>query len=94
MSTKTKNSKIKTDSEPKVTVKVIPTKRELENLKMVRQFGIDDLQKYKRKIKANIEVFEVAIEKERTEMKRVQTMIDVLEKDIKEANKLKKLAHD
>lgn len=92
MSTKTKILKIK--SEPKVTIKVIPSKKELENLKTVRQFGIDDLQKYKRKIKANIEVFEVAIEKERTEMKRVQSMIDVLEKDIKEANKLKKLAHD
>lgn len=75
-------------------IKVVPTKKELENLKTVRQFGVDDLKRYKTKIHANIKVFEVAIEKERTELKRVQGMIDSLEKDIKEANRLKKMAHD
>lgn len=75
-------------------IKVIPTKKELENLKTVRQFGIDDLKRYKEKIHKNIKVFEDAIEKERIELKRVQGMIDSLETDIKEANRLKKLAKD
>lgn len=81
-------------AKPKIKIQVIPTKKELENLKMVRQFGVNDLVKYKKKIHANITVFEEAIEKERTELKRVDSMIDSLENDIKEANRLKKLAHD
>ena len=75
-----------------VTLRVLPTKKELENLKTIRQFGVEDLKRYKNKIRANIEVFETAIEKERTELKRVDGMIDSLEADIKEANRLKKLA--
>lgn len=63
-------------------------KKGLEALKIVRQFGIDDLVKYKTKIHANIKVFETAIEKEKTELKRVQGMIESLEKDINDANKL------
>ena len=78
----------------KLNLKAIPTKKELENLKTVRQFGIDDLQRYKKKLKANIEIFETAIDKEKTEINRVQNMIDVLESDIKDANRLKKLAKD
>lgn len=73
-------------------IKVVPTKKELENLKTVRQFGINDLKKYKEKIHKNIKVFEEAIEKEKTELKRVQGMIDALNVDIKEATKLSKLA--
>lgn len=75
-------------------VKLIPTKKQLEDLKTVRQFGINDLKKYKEKIYKNIKVFEEAIEKEKTELKRVQGMIDALEVDIKEATKLSKLAKD
>lgn len=78
----------------KIKIQVIPTKKELENLKAVRQFGIDDLVKYKKKIHANIEVFEEAIEKERTELKRVDGMIEALEKDINDANKLLPEAND
>ena len=76
------------------TLKVIPTKKELENLKTVRQFGVDDLKRYKTKIHANIKVFEDAIEKEKVELKRVQGMIDSLKVDIKDVNRLKKLAND
>lgn len=73
-----------------ITLKVTPTKtkKELESLKIVRQFGIDDLIKYKEKIHKNIKVFEEAIEKENFELKRVEGMIDALEKDINDANKL------
>lgn len=53
----------------------------------VRGYGIIDLKKYQEKIKKNIKVFEEAIEKEKKEYKRVQDMIDVLEKDIKTAKK-------
>ena len=52
-----------------------------------RSYGIVDLKKYQEKIKKNIMVFEEAILKEKTEYKRVQDMIDVLEKDIKTAKK-------
>lgn len=75
-------------------VKAIPTKEELEGLKKIRRFGIDDLERYKKKLKDNIGIFQTAIDKERTEMKRVEYMIGVLKKDIKNANKLKKLAND
>lgn len=72
------------------TLKVTPTKtkKELLSLKTIRQFGIDDLIKYKAKIHSNIKVFETAIEKEMLELKRVEGMIDALEKDINDANKL------
>lgn len=52
-----------------------------------RTYGIADLKKYQEKIKKNILVFKEAIEKEEKEYKRVQGMIDVLEKDIKTAKK-------
>ncbi len=52
-----------------------------------RSFGIVDLKKYLEKIKKNILVFEEAISKEKKEMKRVNDMIEVLEKDIKTAKK-------
>lgn len=69
-------------------IKVAPTKEELENLKTVRQFGINDLIQYKEKIHKNIKVFEEAIEKENRELTRVQGMIDSLDTDVKYANKL------
>lgn len=69
-------------------IKVAPTKEELENLKTVRQFGINDLIQYKEKIHKNIKVFEEAIEKENIELTRVQGMIDSLDTDVKYANKL------
>ncbi|MEK7169099.1 MAG: hypothetical protein AAB778_03745 [Patescibacteria group bacterium] len=53
----------------------------------VRGYGIIDLKKYQEKIKKNMKVFEEAIEKEKKEYKRVQDMIEVLEKDIKTAKK-------
>lgn len=62
------------------------TKKELENLKVVRSYGIVDLKKYLLKIKKNIGVFKEAIAKERKEMKRISGMIKVLENDIKDAN--------
>lgn len=71
-----------------VKIKIGRTKKELEDLKVVRQFGVNDLIKYKEKIHKNILVFEDAIEKENVELKRVQGMIDSLEKDINDANKL------
>lgn len=64
------------------------SKKELENIKTIRQFGIGDLKKYKEKINKNISVFKEAIQKEKIEMKRVDGMIDSLEKDIDDANKL------
>lgn len=69
-------------------IKIGKTKRQLEDLKIVRQFGVNDLVKYKEKIHKNIKVFEDAIQKENMELKRVQGMIDSLEKDINDANKL------
>lgn len=73
---------------PKVKVQITKTKRQLEDLKVVRQFGVNDLVKYKEKIHKNIKVFEDAIEKENIELVRVQGMIDSLVADIDDANKL------
>lgn len=63
-------------------------KKRLKDTKVVREFGIKDLIKYKEKIGANIKVFEEAIEKEKTEMKRVDGMISALSKDIKDIDKI------
>lgn len=60
----------------------------LKSTKIIRQFGVNDLIKYKEKIKKNILVFKEAIEKERKEMERVDGMIASLNKDIKEIDKL------
>ncbi|MEK7622813.1 MAG: hypothetical protein AAB430_02985 [Patescibacteria group bacterium] len=62
------------------------TKEELDNLKEIRRYGIEDLEKYLVKIKKNISVFDEAIAKENQEMQRVQNMIKVLENDIKDAD--------
>ena len=62
------------------------TKEELDNLKEIRRYGIEDLEKYLVKIKKNISVFDEAIAKENQEMRRVQNMIKVLENDIKDAD--------
>lgn len=70
------------------------TKKELENIKVVRSYGVADLEKYVVKIKQNIKVFEEAIKKEKAEMTRVTDMMKVLKNDIKSAEKLKKLARD
>lgn len=70
------------------------TKKELENIKVIRSYGVVDLEKYLLKIKQNILVFEDAIKKERKEMERVTDMMKVLKNDIKTADKLKKLAKD
>lgn len=40
------------------------TKEELDNLKEIRRYGIEDLEKYLVKIKKNISVFDEAIAKE------------------------------
>lgn len=68
------------------------TKKELDNLKEVRHYGVVDLKKYIVKIKQNISVFNEAIVKEKKEMQRIQSMIKVLENDIKTAEILKKTA--
>jgi len=67
------------------------TKAELENVKVIRGYGVVDLKKYILKIKKNIGVFKEAIDKEITEMRRVKNMIKVLENDIKDADE--KLHH-
>ncbi len=71
-------------------IKVKIDKKRLKDTKVLREFGINDLIKYKEKIKKNILVFEEAIEKERTEMKRVDGMITSLNTDIKEIDSLLK----
>lgn len=63
-------------------------KKKLQSTKIIREYGVADLEKYKEKLKKNIKVFEKAIQKEKTEMKRVQGMIDSLKKDIKEIDEL------
>ncbi len=69
-------------------IKVKIDKKRLKDTKIIREFGINDLVKYKEKIKKNILVFEEAIDKERTEMKRVDGMIASLDTDIKEIDKI------
>ncbi|MCX6816694.1 MAG: hypothetical protein NTZ93_02435 [Candidatus Beckwithbacteria bacterium] len=68
------------------------TKKELDNLKEVRRYGVTDLKKYIQKIKKNIRVFNEAISKEKKEMTRITNMIKVLQNDIKTADELKKTA--
>lgn len=68
-----------------------PTKSQLESLKIVRSYGVKDLERYLSKIKKNIAVFEDAIKKEKTEMKRVKGMITALKHDIREASALQKM---
>ena len=68
------------------------TKKELDNLKEVGHYAVADLKKYIVKIKQNISVFNEAIVKEKKEMQRIQSMIKVLENDIKTAEILKKTA--
>ena len=68
------------------------TKKELENLKIIRSYGVKDLDRYLEKIKQNIQVFEDAIKKEKIEMERVIGMRKVLKNDIKTVEKLKRLA--
>lgn len=52
-----------------------------------RQYGIDNLGNYIKKLKQNIQVFEDAIEKEESEIKRTREMIAVLTKDKKALSK-------
>jgi len=89
---KTKKSSASSKSSPSSTPISRPlTKTELDNLKIVRRYGVVDLKKYLIKLKKNIAVFNEAITKEKTEIQRVQGMIKVLQNDIKTANALKKL---
>jgi len=69
-------------------MKIKIDKKRLKETKVLREFGIKDLMKYKEKIGKNILVFEEAIEKERTEMDRVDGMISSLSKDIKDIDKI------
>lgn len=87
-----KPRKEKTSSQLKIVARNVPSKGELESLKIIRGFGIKDLERYREKIKKNIKVFEEAIAKERGEMKRIDGMIKVLKTDIKTANHLQKFA--
>lgn len=64
------------------------TPAELNNLKIIRSYGVKDLEKYIEKIKKNILVFKTAIAKEKAEMVRVKGMIQVLKNDIKTAERL------
>lgn len=63
-------------------------KKRLKDTKVLREFGINDLVKYKEKIQKNIIVFEDAIKKELKEMERVDGMISALNKDIKDIDKI------
>ena len=85
----------KSSASPKLSPLSTPTakpltKKELDNLKEIRRYGVKDLKKYLKKIKKNVEVFQEAIAKEKKEMKRIRNMIKVLENDIKTFNALKK----
>jgi peptidoglycan hydrolase CwlO-like protein len=62
----------------------------LERTKILRGYGIKDLKRYLEKLKSNIKVFEDAIAKENAEIKKTKGMIKVLQKDIEEADKIKK----
>jgi len=53
-------------------------KSRIRSTKIIRQYGVKDLERYKEKIKKNIKIFEEAIQKEKTEMKRVEDMITAL----------------
>jgi hypothetical protein len=59
------------------------------SFKQLRQYGIDDLKAYIKKLKKNIKVFEKAIEKEKSEIKKAKEMIKVLEKDKKTPEEIK-----
>lgn len=69
---------------------ISPTRAMLKSTKIIRAYGVKDLERYKEKLKKNIRVFEEAIEKEMTEMNRVQGMIRSLKKDIKDIEKIEK----
>ncbi|OGY10699.1 MAG: hypothetical protein A3A58_01580 [Candidatus Blackburnbacteria bacterium RIFCSPLOWO2_01_FULL_41_27] len=56
----------------------------------IRQFGVNDLERYLQKIDKNIKIFKEAITKEVTEKTRVRTMIKDLKTDIKNARDFKK----
>ncbi len=60
----------------------------LKATKVLRQYGIEDLERYMGKIQKNIQVFEEAIEREKAELTRTQGMINALEKDIKDIDGL------
>lgn len=68
-----------------------PTKEDLAKTKILREYGIQDLERYVKKIQENIKVFQAAIGRERTEMKRTQGMIKALKKDIKTISLIQKL---
>jgi len=59
------------------------------SFKQLRQYGIDDLKEYIKKMKRNIKVFEDAIDKEKKEIKKAREMIKVLEKDKKTPTEIK-----
>ena len=90
---KKKRSKGSSKSLPSSTpiVSLIPSKAELEKIKIIRGYGVNDLKRYQGKIRQNIKVFEDAIKREKNELKRVDGMIKVLKNDIVQAEKLKKL---
>lgn len=67
------------------------TKADLQKTKILRGFGVKQLQKYQLKLKQNIKVFQDAIQKERIELDRTKDMIKALKFDIKQVDKLKKL---
>ena len=52
-----------------------------EEIRQVRQYGINDLKNYIKKLKKNIKVFEEAITKEKKEINKTRNMIKVLEED-------------
>jgi len=62
-----------------------------DELIQVRQYGINDLNSYINKLRANIKVFEDAIAKERNEIKRAKVMIKDLKEDQKVQRKILKM---
>lgn len=72
------------------TSKTLQTRQDLAKTKILREFGIKDLERYIKKIKENIKVFEFAIEREKTEMKRARNMMEALKKDINTIDSIQK----
>jgi peptidoglycan hydrolase CwlO-like protein len=62
-----------------------------EEVRQVRQYGIDNLKNYIKKLKKNVEVFEEAIAKEKKEIKKTRAMIEELEADRKEQKEIQKM---
>jgi hypothetical protein len=80
----------RTPKKQKLQVRVNPNYNP-DNVIVTRRYGVEDLEKYLKKIKQNINIFKEAINKEKAEMKKTEEMIKVLKNDIYEAKMLKRM---